>query len=174
MNHEHPRASNAAQDSTTTTAIDATPVQRLIFRPPRIAVALLVGAMLIDGWLDWPRLFDWPGRAVGAVAVLGGLVLTLWTLRLFKHADTTHHPYGRPAVFVKGGPYRFTRNPMYLGVTIFVLGVGVLVGTPALMLCWLAFAWIIDARFIPREERALEKQFGDDYEEYRSQVRRWL
>ena len=68
MNHEHPRASNAAQDSTTTTAIDATPVQRLIFRPPRIPVALLVGAMLIDGWLDWPRLFDWPGRAVGALS----------------------------------------------------------------------------------------------------------
>ena len=46
--------------------------------------------------------------------------------------------------------------------------------TPALTFCWLAFAWIIDVRFIPREERALEKQFGDEYEEYRSQVRRRL
>ena len=174
INHEDPRASNVAQDSTTTAAISAAPVPRLIFRPPRIAVALLVGAALIDGWLDWPRLFNWPWRGVGALAVLGGLALTLWTLRLFHDADTTHHPYGRPATFIRSGPYRFTRNPMYLGVTIFLLGVGVLVGTPALMFCWLAFAWIIDVRFIPREERALEKQFDDEYEEYRSQVRRWL
>ena len=121
-----------------------------------------------------PDSFNWPWRGVGAVAVLGGLVLTLWTLRLFDDADTTHHPYGRPAAFIRSGPYRFSRNPMYLGVTIFVLGVGVLVGTPALMFCWLAFAWIIHVRFIPREERALEKQFGGEYEEYRSQVRRWL
>lgn len=63
---------------------------------------------------------------------------------------------------------------MYLGVTMFVLGVGVLVGTPALMVCWLVFAWIIDVRFIPREERALETEFGAEYEEYRSQVRRWV
>ena len=174
MNDEDPRASNAAPDSTTTPAIRAAPVERLIFRPPRIAVALLVGAAMIDGWLDWPRLLDWPWRGVGAVAVLGGLVLTLWTLRLFDDADTTHHPYGRPAAFIRGGPYRFSRNPMYLGVTIFVLGVGVLVGTLALTFCWLAFAWIIDVRFIPREERALEAQFGDDFGEYRSQVRRWL
>ena len=174
MNHEPPRASNVAQDSTTTAAIRADPVPRLIFRPPRIAVALLVGATLIDGLLDWPRLFNWPWRGLGALAVLGGLALTLWTLRLFEQAATTHHPYGRPSAFIIGGPYRFTRNPMYVGVTIFILGVGVLVGTPALMFCWLAFAWIIHVRFIPREERALEKQFGDEYEEYRSQVRRWL
>ena len=181
MNREDPGASNLAQgasnpvqDSTTTPAITATPVQRHLFRPPRIAVALLVGAALIDGWFDWPRLFDWPWRGVGAVAVLGGLVLTLWTLRLFEDADTTHNPYGRPATFIRGGPYRFSRNPMYLGVTIFVLGVGVLVGTPAATFCWLAFAGIIDVGFIPGEEGALEAQFGDDYEEYRSQVRRWL
>ncbi len=174
MNHEDPRASSTAQDTTIAPLISASPVQRLIFRPPRIAVGLLVGAALIDGWLDWPRLLDWPWRGVGAVAVLGGLVLTLWSLRLFDDADTTHHPYGRPAAFIRGGPYRFSRNPMYLGVTIFVLGVGVLVGTPALTFCWLVFAWIIDLRFIPREERALVTQFGDDYEEYRSQVRRWL
>ncbi len=174
MNHEDPRASNVAQDLTTTAAISAAPVPRLIFRPPRIAVALLVGATLIDGFLDWPRLFNWPWRGVGALAVVGGLVLTLWTLRLFDAADTTHHPYGRPAAFIRSGPYRFSRNPMYLGVTTFVLGVGVLVGTPALTFAWLAFAWIIDVRFIPREEMALENQFGDDYEEYRSQVRRWL
>ena len=83
MNHEDPRASNAAQDSAITAAINVAPVEHLIFRPPRIAVALLVGAALIDAWLDWPRLFDWPWRGVGGVAVLGGLVLTLWTLRLF-------------------------------------------------------------------------------------------
>ena len=174
MNHEDPRASSTAQDTPTAPVISASPVQRLIFRPPRIAVGLLVAAALIDGWLDWPQLVDWPWRGVGAVAVLGGLVLTLWSLRLFDDADTTHHPYGRPASFIRGGPYRFSRNPMYLGVTIFVLGVGVLVGTLALTFCWLVFAWIIDLRFIPREERALVTQFGDDYEEYRSQVRRWL
>ena len=174
MNPDESWASETAQDSTTTSTISATPVQRLIFRPPRIAVGLMVVAALIDGWLDWPRIFDWPWRGVGAVAVLGGLVLTIWPLRLFDDADTTHHPYGRPGVFIRGGPYRFSRNPMYLGVTVFVLGVGVLVGTPALTFCCLAFAWIIDVHFIPREERALETQFGDDYAEYRSQVRRWL
>ena len=147
-------------------------LQRLIFRPPRIALILLLVAAVADGWFDWPQLIRWPWRGLGAVSVAVGLGLTLWALRLFEKDGTTHHPYESPEVFVRGGPYRFSRNPMYLGVTLVLLGVGVLAGTPALAFCWVVFAWIIDVRFIPPEERALEANFGDAYEEYRSLVRR--
>ena len=174
MNGEDSSAGNTDQGLNVTPEVDSTPLQHVLARPPRIALALLLGATVADGWFDWPQLIHWPWRGLGALSMAGGLGLTVWALRLFERDGTTHHPYESPEVFVRRGPYRFSRNPMYLGVTLVMLGVGILAGTPALAFSGVIFAWIIDVNFIPREERALEERFGDQYRDYRFQVRRWL
>lgn len=164
----------APNDAARAVPPDATPMQRLLLRPPRIALALLLAGALLDWWQRWPRLLDWPWRGLGVVAIGAGMWLLLSAFRRFRRVETTIYPYGRPSSLVLEGPYRFTRNPMYLGLAATMLGVGILVGTPAVLLSPVAFVAIIDRRFIPREERALEAEFGAEFRAYRARVRRWL
>lgn len=77
--------------------------------------------------------------------------------------------------FVRTGPFRFTRNPMYLGMTIALLGVAVIFGSATGFVMPTLFVLIIDRRFICREERMLQDRFGDDaWCEYAKTTRRWL
>ncbi len=79
-----------------------------------------------------------------------------------------------PTALVTTGPFRFSRSPMYLGVTCLLLGIALLVGTLPLFLAPVAFALTMNASYIPREERNLERQFGQEYMDYKNRVRRWL
>jgi protein-S-isoprenylcysteine O-methyltransferase Ste14 len=72
------------------------------------------------------------------------------------------------------GLYRFTRNPMYLGLMLIVLGVAILQGSLAAFLPLPVFAWILQTRFVRGEERFLESLFGAEYLDYKSTVRRWI
>ena len=75
---------------------------------------------------------------------------------------------------MRSGPYRFTRNPMYLGMTTALTGVAILLGTLTPFLLIPLFAAWIDFRFISREETMLVGTFGEEYERFRREVRRWI
>ena len=79
-----------------------------------------------------------------------------------------------PERIIRGGPYRFTRNPMYLGMTSMYLGVTLCKNWAWPVFCLPFVWWVMNAYVIAREERYLEAKFGDDYRRYKARVRRWL
>ena len=132
--------------------------------------------MRAAGWLTAsPRVVPWPWAWLGALAIAAGAALIAWAIGLFRRIGTTHDVREPPTRLVTTGPYRFTRNPMYVGLTTILLGIGALVGSwPFLILPPVGFVLIVSAFFIRREERILERAFGDEYEAFRRRVRRWL
>ncbi len=142
--------------------------------PPLIAVLLAGASFGADALWRAPRWVAPPWTWAGLAPVAGGGALALAALGLFRRRGTTHHPFERPSALVTTGPYRFTRNPMYVGVTSVLAGVAVLSGSLWLLIPPVAFVLWIDRVQIPFEETLLLRQFGPDYEAYRSRVRRWV
>ena len=142
--------------------------------PPLIALASLGLAYAVHLAVPTPRLAPPPWNVAGLAVVAAGLALVAAAVGRFRARGTTWHPWQVPAAMVREGPYRFTRNPMYLGLTLVVLGLAVLVGTLAMFLAPPLFVLAIGRWVIPWEEQALEGAFGDAYRAYRAKVRRWL
>ncbi len=143
-------------------------------RPPILAGLYLLAALGLHYLFPHTRVIPSRYRFLG-IAILGtGIFLTGWAFRMFQKKGTTHNPYGTPTAVVATGPFRFSRNPMYLGVSLVLLGVAIFVGTVPLFLAPLAFFLTMNAVFIPREERTLERIFGQEYLDYKHRVRRWL
>ncbi len=93
---------------------------------------------------------------------------------LFLLHRTTIVPHATPRALVTSGPFRFTRNPMYVAVTAAYVGVALVLNMIWPLLLLGLPLWIIHAKVIPREEWALTQAFGDDYRAYQKRVRRWL
>jgi protein-S-isoprenylcysteine O-methyltransferase Ste14 len=100
--------------------------------------------------------------------------LILWAALLFKRAGTNIRPFLPSTALVLSGPYRFTRNPMYLGMAGTLLGAGVFMGSITPFVVIPAFMALITERFIVREEEKLEAAFGREYLDYKARVWRWL
>ncbi len=142
--------------------------------PPVIyLVALLVGV-----GLNYCRPISLlPGRwggLTGIVLITVGLAIMWPVLRRFRRAGTTFHPHKPASALVTDGPYRFSRNPAYLALTLWYLGSGLALNNAWVLLLVLPLLLVMDRRVIPREERHLEAKFGADYRRYKAQVRRWL
>jgi protein-S-isoprenylcysteine O-methyltransferase Ste14 len=145
------------------------------FRPPFVALALVLAAWAVDWAWDAPRIVPWPWAWLGAVLIAAGVGLAAWALRLFVRMGTTHDPRERPTRLVTSGPYRVTRNPMYVAVTTVLAGIGLLTGSwPFLVFPPIGFVLLVSLFFIRREERILGAAFGAEYAEFRRRVRRWL
>lgn len=111
---------------------------------------------------------------IGFGILIVGVGLAAWGIVTFRRARTAVIPHHAASQLVASGPYRFTRNPMYVGLTIVYIG-GAVVLNSAWPLILLPVVLIVLARFVVvREERYLSDAFGDEYAAYRSRVRRWL
>lgn len=119
----------------------------------------------------------WPGLRLLALAVMAlGLALDLSALIAFRRARTTVNPMApqQSVNIVRAGPYRFTRNPMYVGMACLLLALCLYLRNPLALLAPLAFvAYITRFQIIP-EERILQARFGEPYARYLRAVRRWL
>jgi protein-S-isoprenylcysteine O-methyltransferase Ste14 len=111
---------------------------------------------------------------VGYVLVGFAITLALSCLVLFLRARTTFIPSGRPVKLITTGPYRWTRNPVYLALTAGYLGATAIVGSVWCLLLVLVPLLYVEDRVIPFEEARLREVFGEEYVAYRSRVRRWL
>ena len=149
-------------------------------RVPPPAWTLL--AALAMGWLDrrWPILAADGGdavRAMLAVVLAGaGLALAGDSLVRFVRARTTWHPTHpeRASALVVHGAYRWTRNPMYLGLLLILAGWAAWLGSLAPLLVVVAWVVVMTRLQIEPEERALLDRFGGEYAQYRDSVRRWF
>ena len=102
------------------------------------------------------------------------MLLTLSGVVAFRRAQTPVIPFERSTTLVTYSVYRFTRNPMYLGLTLVLAGVAVLLGSIGAFLPLPLFVWIIEYGYIRAEERFLAEIFGEEYARYMHTVRRWL
>lgn len=145
--------------------------------PPPVVMLLLAAGM----WAFAARVtvlgFDLPSEtAIAAVVAVAGLLLNLWPKRLFGRAATTVNPMrpGNTTCLVTTGLYRFTRNPMYLGHALMLLGWGLHLGDAIALFAVPAHMLYITRFQIQPEERVLSARFPRAYAAYRTRVRRWL
>jgi protein-S-isoprenylcysteine O-methyltransferase Ste14 len=154
---------------------DTPETAQVLIRPP-LAWALAVIAGLVLDWLA-PLPFlpeDWPAGLLGAVVFVLALALAIWAIDTMTRAGT-NVPTNRPTTaIVESGPYRFTRNPIYLGMFGGLIGLGIAFDNPWLLAMLAPFALVIRYGVVAREEAYLERLFGEAYRGYRQRVRRWL
>ena len=146
----------------------------LEYRPPRIAMALVMVAVSIQYLLPipWPAL---PSLLIaGAVLVALGFGIMLRAWWLFQQHQTAICPTAETTAFITGDIYALTRNPMYLGMVLILLGIALGAGRWPLYGVTLIYALILNHVFCRYEERELRAQFGNRYSEYEARVRRWL
>lgn len=110
----------------------------------------------------------------GTVLANGGLLLVLWSFALFARRRTTILPGGAPSRLLLDGPFRRTRNPVYLGMLASYAGLALMCDLPWALALLPAPVWILHAAILPWEEAALHARFGPDYLAYRDAVPRWL
>ncbi|HET9642519.1 MAG TPA: isoprenylcysteine carboxylmethyltransferase family protein [Burkholderiaceae bacterium] len=151
------------------------PVNRWI--PPPVAFAIAALAMwALTRYGPFVRHAFPYQRATGITLIVIGLLVLAVSLGLFATAHTSPNPIEpmRATRLVTSGIYAYSRNPMYLGDAIVLLGIDVLSGSAVALVFVAAFVIYIDKVQIAAEEAALAKRFGDAYAEYRQRVRRWL
>ena len=142
---------------------------------PPIYFLLALVAMAVLHW-QWPirRYWGFPLNMLALVPLVAGMFLNIVADRQFNRHLTTVKPFEQSSALVTAFPYSFTRNPMYLGVTLMLLGIGLLLGTVSPLIPVVAFAISMDLRFISVEEGMLAETFGQAWEQYRTRVRRWF
>jgi len=142
--------------------------------PPLLYVIFFVIGMLLQR--VWPvgLLSSLLGRAVASACLTAGIGLGIWSVLTFRRAKTNVLPIRPSTAIVTDGPFRFTRNPMYLSLSLLYMGTAFWLDMlwPVLLLPVLLF--LVQTYIIAREERYLERKFGGEYLQYRSRVRRWI
>jgi protein-S-isoprenylcysteine O-methyltransferase Ste14 len=145
----------------------------MVVQPPIVTLLVVLSAWLTHSFFGpWQTILRAP--VVGGVLVALGFSFMMWARILFTPRQTTLF-VGRPSTqLVCDGPFRFSRNPMYVGVVVSLVGLALWVGTWPLYLTVPVTVLILNFVHIPREERLLREVFGEQYLTYRKEVRRWL
>lgn len=142
-------------------------------RPPVIYLGSIALGVVIH--FVWPvPLVPSVVMPVGVVAVVAAVALFVYAVRTFKAAGTPIPGNLPTTTIVRAGPYRFSRNPIYLAFSLFQIGIAAWVNSLWLVLTLLAAVAVMSLVVIPREERYLEARFPSEYSAYKSSVRRWF
>src|SRR5688572_29146062 len=143
------------------------------FPPPLIYVSGILLGVVAESF--WPT--EDPSSVIRILATILMVVLFLLldggATRLFRRNDTPMLPWQASRKLVTDGPYRFTRNPMYLGMACLYVGIIFAFGLMWGLLCLPIVLLAIDRLVVAREEPYLERAIGDEYRAYKSDVRRW-
>lgn len=142
--------------------------------PPVIVLAGLAIGLALDGRLADPR---WNGRpliAAGIACAGAGVWFGISALGLFRRHSTKPEPWKPSSALVTTGAYRFTRNPMYVGMLLLSIGISLIAGGFWTVVALLPVFLTLNFYVIAREEAYLQRRFGIAYTAYRSTVRRWL
>ena len=149
-------------------------MQSFKIKPPTYLLIAIFLIVILHFTLPVIILIPMPWTLLGIIPLVFGIVVNVNADQLFHKANTAVCPFDKAYALVTDGPYRFTRNPMYLGFTLVLLGVSILAGSLMPFAVVLAFALLMDRMFIQMEEKKLSASFGAQWEEYKSHTRRWL
>jgi protein-S-isoprenylcysteine O-methyltransferase Ste14 len=142
--------------------------------PPHWLLLFLGIEAALNRWLPGPRIIPAEVRLAGWVLAALGIGLVLWAARGFSRADTGIVPFSPSTNLLVAGPYRFSRNPIYLGMVIFLIGIALVMGAATAFLAPVGFGIVIHYRFVKPEEAHMERTFGQGYLDFKSRVRRWI
>ena len=148
------------------------------FPPPLIPlIVILAGIGLEFAWpLNVGVELPAPGRywAGGGIVAVAMAVLGVWPVLMFRRSGQSVIPWTKTPELLARGPYRFTRNPMYLQMILVCIGISVILASAWILLLTPACAWLLNVIAIRPEEAYLKQKFGDAYLEYMKRVRRWI
>jgi protein-S-isoprenylcysteine O-methyltransferase Ste14 len=145
-----------------------------VIAPPPIifAVSILIGLLLdkvvpLGAWVI-------SGSIPGMFLIGAGILLAATCIYYFRQVGTSANPYSSTEAISSSGPYRFSRNPMYLSLGLIQIGISLLLNNLWIMAMVLPALVVLHYGVILREERYLEEKFSDQYRQYKNNVRRWF
>ena len=142
--------------------------------PPRvfqIAIVTIVAIhFLCPVWYMYCSLW----RFVGLIPIVFGAYLNIYSDWLIKKHNTTIKPFEKPKSLIEEGPFRYSRNPIYMGMVLIILGGSLLSGSVLSLIVPIVFALILHFKYIIVEEDILANQFGINYKNYKSKVHCWI
>ena len=142
--------------------------------PPIYILALIMLGYGLHRLLPWSLDTEPPWRTAGFLITAGSFCLYLWTVWTMKASGTTIDVRIPARTLLVHGPFRFSRNPMYLAALLLFAGLGLITDAVWFWLSGAVFQQILQHLIVPIEERQLAELFTDRYQNYRQQVRRWL
>jgi len=142
--------------------------------PPTYFLGAIVLMLVLHFILPIRQLIVAPWRWLALIPVVFGILIELVADRAFKQAQTTVKPFETSTVLVTAGVFRVTRNPMYLGMIFMLLGGWILLGSESSFLPIPMLAILLDRIFIRPEEAMLRETFGEQYDAYWRNTRRWI
>jgi protein-S-isoprenylcysteine O-methyltransferase Ste14 len=144
------------------------------FRPPLVYLVSLVTGVLIQRAAPLPFVPGTLAVPLGASLIVVAIALFAYSVAKFRAAGTPVPARKPTTVIVRTGPYRFSRNPIYLAFSLFQLGIAIWINSLWLLVTLVGAVGLIHYVVIPREEQYLERRFGAQYSDYKISVRRWL
>lgn len=142
--------------------------------PPIYLLSALMAMALLHFLLPGPRIILFPWRFCGVAPLALGITLNLAADSAFKRSKTTVKPFEKSSHLVTDGVFIVSRNPMYLGMVLCLLGIAILLGTTTPLFVVPIMAVLFDLAYIIPEEKMLKDTFGEKFERYRTRTRRWL
>ena|SRR2546428_6385080 len=146
----------------------------VIALPPLLYFVILVLGVALDFLFPLHPFPGRPTRILGALLVIASIALAIWGRRTMSAAGTNINPREPALVLVTNGPFRFSRNPLYLALTGMYAGVALLINGLWTLILVVPLLIVTQVGIVQREERYLERKFGEEYRAYRSRVRRWI
>lgn len=145
-----------------------------LVRPPLVFAFAIVVGFLIDLFYPAALSLGYSAKIAAGFFLIGGAGLFFWTRSAFKEAGTAIAGNKPATHLIQGGPFRFSRNPMYVAFALLYLSVASWSGNLWIFGALTAALWVISKIVIPREECFMKTKFGASYEAYSSRVRRWM
>jgi len=142
--------------------------------PPVCFLVAVIVMIVLHYFAPISRWLNYPWRYVGIVIIALGFSLSLGSGIFFRKLGTNPRPGSKANLLVTKGPFRYTRNPMYLGLITMLIGISILLGTFSSLIPIPILFIILHTQFVLREEKWMEEWFGESYVEYKSKTPRWL
>lgn len=147
---------------------------RILLLPPFILVLTIIAMIFLDQYAPIAHLWESPHQWIGIPIIVAGVATALWHARLFKRLSTNINTFKDPDLLVTEGFFRVSRNPMYLGFIVALSGVWILLGSVIALAPAMVFWLITNSWYIPMEEAAMERKFGEQYRVYKQKTPRWF
>lgn len=147
--------------------------KKIISKPPNYFYICIIITVLLYFLVPQMNLIPFPINLLGIILMMIGFYFIAKSHYLLKNQNTPDN-FRKSTAVVKTGLYKYSRNPMYLGAVIFLLGLSILFGNLISFICPILFFIIINWMFIPYEEEKMEKEMGREYIEYKKTAGRWL
>jgi protein-S-isoprenylcysteine O-methyltransferase Ste14 len=142
--------------------------------PDGLFISLVVLSLLFHKTIPLGRVLPSPWNLSGIILILIGIIMTtISNLTLLKN-KTSIQPYETPQLLITTGLFKLSRNPIYLGMVIVLVGVVMILGSLSPIISPIIFVIIMNNLIIPTEENNLEMVFGDKYLDYKTKTRRWI